>query len=81
MNELLKLLDDTLTLRGRGLQLRLDSPLAGTLPELDSMGVVAIVSAAEDHWGIVIEDEEIDAEVFATVGSLMYFLRSKMATH
>ena len=81
MNELLKLLDDTLTLRGRGLQLRLDSPLAGTLPELDSMGVVAIVSAAEDHWGIVIEDEEIDAEVFATVGSLMCFLRSKMATH
>ena len=81
MNELLKLLDDTLTLRGRGLQLRVDSPLAGTLPELDSMGVVAIVSAAEDHWGIVIEDEEIDAEVFATVGSLMCFLRSKMATH
>ena len=81
MNELLKLLDDTLTLRGRGLQLRLDSPLAGTLPELDSMGVVAIVSAAEDHWGIVIEDEEIDAEVFATVGSLMCFLRSKMTAH
>lgn len=81
MNELLKLLDDTLTLHGRGLQLGVDSPLAGSLPELDSMGVVAIVSAAEDHWGIVIEDEEIDAEVFATVGSLLYFLKRKISPH
>lgn len=76
--ELLKMLDETLVLEGRGLRLRPDSPLAGAVPELDSMGVMAIVTAAEERWGISVDDEEIDGEVFATVGSLQAFLQRKI---
>lgn len=76
--ELLKMLDETLVLEGRGLRLRPDSPLAGAVPELDSMGVMAIVNAAEERWGISVDDEEIDGEVFATVGSLQAFLQRKI---
>lgn len=79
--ELIKLLDETLVLEGRGLGLTAASPLAGSIPELDSMGVMAVVNAAEDRYGIVIEDEEIDGEVFATVGSLMRFLQGKIEAH
>lgn len=76
--ELLKMLDDNLVLGGRGLHLRADSPLAGAIPELDSMGVMAIINAAEERWGISVDDEEIDGEVFATVGSLQAFLQRKI---
>lgn len=79
--ELLKMLDDTLVLEGRALRLTAASPLAGAIPELDSMGVMAIVNAAEERYGIVIEDEEIDSEVFATVGSLLGFLQNKINGH
>ena len=58
--ELLKMLDDTLVLEGRGLRLHADSPLAGVVPELDSMGVMAIINAAEERWGISVEDEEME---------------------
>ena len=76
--ELLKLIDDALVLEGRGLTLSVASPLAGAIPELDSMGVMAIVNEAEERWGISIKDEEIDGEVFATVGSLQRFLMAKI---
>ena len=46
--ELLKLIDDALVLEGRGLTLTVASPLAGAIPELDSMGVMAIVNDAGD---------------------------------
>ena len=76
--ELLDLIDDALVLEGRGLTLTVASPLAGAIPELDSMGVMAIVNEAEQRWGISIMDEEIDGEVFATVGSLLRFLMAKI---
>jgi acyl carrier protein len=78
LTELLKMLDDNLVLEGRGLKMTDASPLAGTVPELDSMGVMAIVNAAEERWGITIDDEEIDGEIFATVGSLRAFLQRKI---
>lgn len=77
--ELLKMLDEVLVLEGRGLKMTAASPLAGSVPELDSMGVMAIVNTAEERYGITIDDEEIDGEVFATVGSLMAFLQRKIA--
>ena len=76
--ELLKLIDNALVLEGRGLTLTAASPLAGAIPELDSMGVMAIVNGAEQRWGISIKDEEIDGEIFATVGGLQRFLMAKI---
>ncbi len=48
------------------------------MPEFDSMAVVAVVTAIEDEFGIVIDDDELSAEVFATVGSLSDFVGSKL---
>jgi acyl carrier protein len=55
-----------------------DTPLLGALPELDSMGVVNIITAIEENLGCTIEDDEISAESFETFGSLMDFVESKL---
>jgi acyl carrier protein len=56
-----------------------NTPLLGAIPEFDSMAVVSIVTALEDRFGFTIEDDEIDAEVFASVASLMAFVQEKLA--
>lgn len=54
------------------------TPLLGNIPELDSMGVVSLLTSLEEFYGFVIEDDEISAEVFETVGSLVSFVESKI---
>lgn len=44
--------------------------LFGNLPELDSMAVATVLTAIEDQFGILIDDEDVTADLFATVGSL-----------
>ncbi len=53
--------------------------LLGSIPELDSMAVVSILTAFEDTFDIEIEDDDIDAETFATLGSLASFVEQKRA--
>jgi len=52
--------------------------LLGSVPELDSMAVVSLITAIEEHFSIIIEDEEITAEVFDTFGSLTTFISDKL---
>lgn len=54
-----------------------ESTLLGSIPELDSMAVVSLISALEDQFGIMIDDDEIDASTFATLGSLTEFCELK----
>lgn len=54
------------------------TPLLGSIPELDSMTVVSLITSLEEFYGFVIEDDEINAEVFETVGSLVSFIESKL---
>lgn len=56
-----------------------ETPLFGALPELDSMAVAAILTDLEDRLGIVIDDDDIDAETFETFGSLKAFLDRKLS--
>lgn len=53
------------------------TPLLGSLPEFDSMAVVAVLTAIEDQFGFGIDDDEVDAEMFATVGTLDAFVAAK----
>lgn len=55
-----------------------DTQLMGSLPEFDSMAVVILLTAMEDEFGISVDDDEIDAEIFQTVGTLADFLESKV---
>ena len=57
-----------------------DAPLLGSVPELDSMAVIGVISALEQQFGIVVEDDEISARHFATMGSLAEFVRVKLAS-
>lgn len=70
---------EALQLGGRADVLMSDSPLLGSLPELDSMAVVTVITALEDRYGFVVEDDEISAETFATMGSLTQFVSDKLA--
>lgn len=79
------LLDEVKTVVGHALQIgsrvrgmREDSPLLGALPELDSMAVVTVITALEEHFSITVEDDEIGAAVFETLGSLARFVETKL---
>jgi acyl carrier protein len=54
------------------------SRLLGSLPEFDSMAVVTVISALEQHFGFIVNDDEISADTFATVGSLCEFVGKKL---
>jgi len=58
--------------------LKMESPLLGALPEFDSMAVVSVLSALEERYGFFIDDDEIDADVFETVGALVEFVEQKL---
>jgi acyl carrier protein len=79
-HELLSILDEILSLNGRAVSFKEDTPLLGAIPELDSMAVVALITAIEERFGIAMEDDEIDGSIFTTVGSLAGFVQSKLAT-
>ena len=79
-------LEDVKTVLGRALQLgdkakKFDAAtgLFGNIPEFDSMAVVTVVAALEERFGITVEDDEISAEIFETVGSLSRFVDAKLS--
>ena len=77
--ETLEILDEILSLNGRARGFSRETPLLGAIPELDSMAVVSLITAFEERLGLVVNDDEIDGATFATVGSLVDFVTSKLA--
>lgn len=73
------ILRQTLQLGDRADSLGPDTPLLGSVPELDSMAVVAVLTAIEERYGVTIDDGEVSAQIFETVGSLAEFVGSKAA--
>ena len=67
-----------LQLGSRGAHLDASSPLLGAIPELDSMAVVNVITALEEHFGFYVEDDEISADTFETLGSLVDFVSGKL---
>lgn len=76
--EVLALLDELLGLGGRTAEFTRDTPLLGALPELDSMGVVALLGGLEERFGLVLADDEIEGATFATVGTLTDFVAARL---
>jgi len=70
--------DSALQLRGRLGRCDASTPLLGALPELDSMAVVSLITALEEHFGFAVADDEIEAATFATLGSLADFVQHKL---
>jgi len=78
LNKLLSLLDHVLCLNGRALTFTLETPLLGSVPELDSMAVVSLLTAMEEQFGFTADDDDIDGSTFATVGSIVDFVESRL---
>jgi len=69
-----EVLVSVLGMQGRADQIRTDTPLLGSLPELDSMAVVELMVALEQRFAIRIDDGDLQGEVFETLGSLTEFV-------
>ena len=68
----------TLGIEDRAATLTASSPLFGAVPELDSLGVLEVVTNLESHFAITIDDEEFSGEIFETLGSLAQFVEGKL---
>jgi acyl carrier protein len=79
LDEVRNILIDVLSLGEAGKALDEQSALLGSIPELDSMAVVNLITALEEHFGMVIDDDEISAGTFETLGSLNAFVQQKLA--
>ena len=52
--------------------------LLGDIPEFDSMAAVSLLTAIEDRFDIVLEDDEVSADIFQTFGTIYKFVSSKL---
>lgn len=54
--------------------------LFGALPEFDSMAVAGLLTELEERLGILIEDDDVDADMLESYGSLLTFAKAKTLT-
>ena len=64
----------TLGIEDRADPLEASTELFGSLPELDSMSVVALAVNLEREFDFEINDEDFTGEVFETIGTLAEFV-------
>lgn len=72
-----QIVGDVLQLGERTVTLEPDTALLGNIPEFDSMAVVSVITALEDEFGILVEDDDITGETFETLANLTAFVQSK----
>ncbi|WP_338503636.1 acyl carrier protein [Sphingomonas kaistensis] len=51
-----------------------NTELFGALPEFDSMAVANLLTGIEETFSVLIEDSDVEAEDFASFGSLKAFV-------
>nr|WP_315430362.1 phosphopantetheine-binding protein [uncultured Albidiferax sp.] len=76
--EVIRVLDEVLSLNGRSAAFTRETHLLGAIPELDSMAVVSLITSLEEHFGLTVDDDDMDGSTFATVGSLADFVTDKL---
>ena len=79
LHDVLRVLDEVLSLGGRSASFTAETPLLGAIPELDSMAVVSLIASLEEQLGLQVDDDDIDGDTFATVGSLVRFVSAKLS--
>lgn len=68
---------ETLGIQDRADTLDVSTPLFGSMPELDSLAVVEMLTALEERFGFYIEDDEFTGDLFETIGTLASFVEGK----
>ncbi len=79
IQDIRQLLRDVLQLGDRVNAFGPGTRLLGSIPEFDSMAVVGLIAMIEDRFGVSVDDDEISADSFETVGTLMDFVNAKLA--
>lgn len=77
-SQVIEILQSVLEIDGAS-RLDASTPLLGSIAELDSMAVVSILTAIEERFGIVVDDDEVDGRTFESVGALCAFVASKLS--
>jgi acyl carrier protein len=54
------------------------APLLGAVPELDSIGVLSLITSLEERFGIHIADDDVAAADFETLGSLANLVEHRL---
>jgi acyl carrier protein len=72
-----KILIEILSLDLTPAQLDESTLLLGNIPEFDSMAIVSVITALEEEFGFMADDDDLSADVFESVGSLVEFVKSK----
>jgi acyl carrier protein len=75
--EIINILNQTLQLPAGRLQE--DSLLFGNIAELDSMAIVSVITQLESHFDMMVDEEDVTAEHFESVGSLAQLVSNKKA--
>lgn len=78
IDDVRNLIGSTLQIGDRVKGMQPTAPLLGAVPELDSMAVVSLITALEEHFGITVDDDEIGGATFETLGSLAAFVEQKL---
>ena len=78
IRQVISVLADTLQLGDQASEFTVDTELLGELPEFDSMAVVAVLGGLEDEFEIIVDDDDVSAEIFETVGTLVEFVKDKL---
>jgi acyl carrier protein len=79
VDQIVRLLGDVLQLGPRAASLKAETPLLGNIPELDSMAVLNVIEEIERRFGITIDDDDMQADVFESVATLHKFVSQKAA--
>lgn len=74
------ILRDALQMGSRAEALAPADRLLGSIPEFDSMVVVSVITMIEERFGVTVDDDELSADVFETLGSLVAFVDRKVGS-
>ena len=78
LEQIKSILKDALQLGPRADTYTNETPLFGSIAEFDSMAVLTVLTLIEERFDIKIDDDEVTAELFATVGTLGAFVEEKI---
>lgn len=74
IDDVVRIVAEVLQVQDRSGSFDASTELLGAMPEFDSMAVVSIITAMEEEFGLVVDDDEITGEIFGTIGTLHHFV-------
>jgi acyl carrier protein len=77
LDGVIEVLVEVLGIEDRSASLHESTPLFGSLPELDSLAVLELITALEERYGFEVDDSDVTGEIFQTVGTLATFVEER----